>query len=165
MNRVEFVNTNYKEVEAFVLSLSDKERRYYPIRWGDLEVEAIFVKGYRYDGELIGITGVSRKYFIAYSAFYMVKESYWGKGIGTSMSLDIIQWAKKRHIPCIIIQYLPQNMGIVRVLEKSGMPKGIEMGVTNCSIVPMGRWALPVKYSMFALAWCYFKIKGWQGND
>ena len=161
MKKVEFVNTNYREVRDFVLSLSAHERLYYEIQWGDLEAEAIFIKGYRNNDKLAGIAGISQKYFIAYSAFYVVKESYWGKGTGTSMTLDIMQWAKKHHIPCIIIQYSPQNIGMARALEKAGIPRGIKMGKSSCNIVPTGSWALPAKYAMFILVWGHTKLKGW----
>jgi len=156
--RVEFVDTDFAEVYDFVSSLSESERRYYPIRWEDLATEAVFVRGYRCNGKLVGVTGVSRKYLVAYSAFYLVKEAYWGKGIGTRMSEAILHWSQEHHIPCIIIQYSSENKGLIRVLQKSKIPLGSDMGGGKCSIVPIGKYTGFIRYIMLVLARCYYRL-------
>lgn len=152
---MELVNTNRQEVKEFVFALSDKEKRYYDLRWDVLSKEAVFVQGYRDNDELVGITGICRKYFIAYSSFHMVKESHWGRGIGTRMTNDLLQWAKEHHIPCVILQYYHENVGIVKALKKSGIRHDMKIGKVSYYIKPTARWAIPIKYIMLALAWGY----------
>lgn len=152
---MELLNTNREEVRKFVFGLSAKEKYYYNLRWEVLAKEAVFIQGYRNNNELVGITGICRKFFIAYSSFHMVKEEHWGRGIGTRMTDDLLQWATEHHIPCVILQYYHENVAIVKALKKSGIRHDMRIGKVSYYIKPTAIWAVPLKYIILFLAWGY----------
>jgi len=142
---MEVIDTNLPEVKEFILNLTDDEKHYHDLRWNTISSVAIFVRGYRVDGTLVGIAGVFRQHVIAYSPFYMVKEAYWNKGIGTQMVEDCSTWAKEHHLPYTIIKYFPENTRIVSVLKKVGVGDGTRIG-DSCYIVTPTTWKTPILF-------------------
>ena len=156
---MELINTNTEEVKGLLLNLSAKAKGYYDLQWEVLKKEAVLIHGYRgFHFELAGIAGITRKYLVAYSTFHMVKESYWGRGLGKVMTDDILQWAKNKHIPCVILQYHHNNLGIVKTLKKSGIQHDMKLGELSYYIKATTRWAIPLKYFMLVLVLIHYMV-------
>ena len=73
------------------------------------------------DNKLIGLAGLRKHDDIA-ELFYVLDESYWGKGLATEIARAVLQAGFHRHnFPRIVAMTRPGNVASRRVLSKLGM--------------------------------------------
>ena len=160
---MEIVGTNLAEIEEFILSITEEEKLYYDIRWDILLKQALYIRDYRHNDELIGIASVCRKYFIAYTTPLFVKKAYWGKGIGTQELADSLSWMKRHRIPYDIFLYDARNVATRKMHVKMGL-KDMQIGDMYYNVVPLQKYMTFLRYPLFGLIWCHYILckRGWR---
>lgn len=116
-------NVNHKDLSAFLQSLTKKEMRYYNIYEDKIIETNFFMKGFYDDDRLVAVGGLAKWYRLFPHAFYMIKEEYQGRGIGTKFSELNLQYAIKKDMPFIFGSAKLDNIRSIKIITKLGYKK------------------------------------------
>jgi RimJ/RimL family protein N-acetyltransferase len=53
---------------------------------------------------------------------FLVGDQYQGKGVGAALLRHLVKIAQAAHLQSLIAEVLPENMPMLKVFEKSGVP-------------------------------------------
>jgi len=89
---MELQNIKIEEIEPFFNSLThEKELMRLPLK-GILSSE--FITGVRVNDKLAGIAGIVKTQPLIPSCYFVVKSEYQGKGVGSKLGRDVLEYAK-----------------------------------------------------------------------
>ena len=113
-------NITIKEAESFIAELTPKETKSFNIE-SELTIRtSVFIKGIRNGSGLSAIGGIAKHYNLFYYPYYIVREEYQGKGIGSELANSNFEFAEKKGILLFVTSVDRQNTFSVYILKKQG---------------------------------------------
>jgi len=132
-------NITIKEAESFIAELTPKETKSFNIK-SELTIRtSVFIKGVRNGNGLSAIGGIAKHYNLFYYPYYIVREEYQGKGIGSELANSNFEFAEKKGILLFVTSVDRQNTFSVYILNKQGYKVITSYKESDYTYVPFGK--------------------------
>jgi RimJ/RimL family protein N-acetyltransferase len=114
------LNVNDRQgIVDFIASLSDSEKKFYDIGKDNVLDSLVYVQCYKDNSQIVGIGGIAKWRKCIPHTFYMIKEQYQGKGIGTEFAVNNVSYAR-RHFKYIATIVDKPSVKAVKIAKRQG---------------------------------------------
>ena len=111
-------NVTRQELEGFIFRLNEQETKFYDIKKENLDT-FVYINGYKANGHLVGIGGIGKYFHLIPHTFYMIKQEYQGCGIGSTLSFENMEYARKKY-PFLVTIIEAGNVRAMKIAEHRG---------------------------------------------